>query len=267
MPIARWKTLCDTVKTPHSISSDGNVCIINSTENNGIVVFKSENRMFREIQRINSAGTYPHKIIYDNKNMLFYCIADSSQELSVLKNINGNVELVKTLKLDYLGNSFVRSIRIIDDKLFFVSGPGKIIAASYANLEFDMKEEYEVPFELYGMNDIIKIGSFYYISAYQNKNFEIKPKLVRIKDLGQLKQGNYENIYDLLDLKGVPYYFSIFDDRVFLTQIDSFSGIVSFVVDGDEIRDIRTHYDFDMPTKESLQRLKSNGTWFSHIQE
>ena len=94
----------------------------------------------------------------------FYSIASESQEIVALENKDGTVDIVYKKKLDFLNNTYIRSINIIDDKMYFVSGPGKIIVTSYVDRKFEVIREYSLNDDLYGMNYIEKIQDYYYIS-------------------------------------------------------------------------------------------------------
>src|SRR5690606_30802275 len=126
--------------------------------------------------------------------------------------------------------------------------------ASLSNLSFEKVEEYNVPFEIQGMNDLAKIGSYYYLTVYQNGSGEITPKIVRVKDLNQLIEG-YEDLCEVMNLKGVPYFFSFIEERFFLTEIDTYSAIKSFKVDDDDrIYDLHVHFDIGIPDEVSIRR-------------
>jgi ABC-type polysaccharide/polyol phosphate transport system ATPase subunit len=254
-PIKDWNTVSDNLGDPHSIASDGTVYLIEDTENNEVKVFRRDGDNFRLTQVIERIGQRPNRIVYDEENKLFYGISAMSQHVFVLKNSGQEVITEKVIRLGYLqDNSYIRAIRLIDGELYFVSGPGKIIVANYSNSSFNMIREYEVPFELRGMNDITKIGSYYYLSVYQDGSDKIAPRLVRVQDLNDLASSNYEDIHDSLQVKGVPYNFSHFDGRTFLTEIDSYSEIKSFLIVDDNICDIQVHYDAGEAEESSLQR-------------
>jgi len=251
--IAGWTMLCDNVHTPHSIASDGELLILDDTGNNAVQVYKKKLQTYEFSQTIRNIGYQPNKIIYDKDKKLFYGISASSQQLFVLKNNNGEVEIDNVVRLDYLKNSYVRSISLIESKLYFVSGPGEILVANTEDMSFNLMNKYPVPFELQGMNDLIKIDSYYYISVYQDGSGNIAPKLVRTKDLNLLGV-NYEDLYDKLQMKGVPYNFSQIEDRVYVTEIDSYSSIRSFKLVEDEIYDIQVHYNIGAADDASIHR-------------
>lgn len=254
--IKEWKTLGGYFGAPHSIVSDGVYYLVEDTRNDRVKVMQRTDDSFSETQTVGNIGGQPNKLIYDEKQKLFIGISSSTQEVFVLRNTGALINKEKVIKLDYLGTSYVRSISIIDGSLYIVSGPGKISVAEISDLSFDLVHEYVVPFEFQGMNDIAKIGSYFYMSIYQNGNFDICPRLIRVKDLNNIG-AEYEDIYDLLGLQGVPYYFSFVDERVFLTEIDSYSAIRSFRVIEDQIVDVQVHYDFGKPDEYSLKHRKS----------
>lgn len=251
--ISSWTILCDNVNTPHSIASDGELLILDDTGNNAVQVYKKKLQTYEFSQTIRNIGYQPNKIIYDKEKKLFYGISASSQQLFVLKNNNGEVEIDNVVRLDYLKNSYVRSISLIESKLYFVSGPGEILVANTEDMSFNLINKYSVPFELQGMNDLIKIDSYYYISVYQDGSGIIAPKLVRTKDLNLLGV-NYEDLYNKLQMKGVPYNFSQIEDRVYITEIDSYSSIRSFKLVEDEIYDIQVHYNIGAADEASIHR-------------
>lgn len=256
--IIKWKTLSSNIGAPHSIVSDGKFYLIEDAELNEVRVFIQENNNFRQVQTIEQIGQRPNRLVYDSTNKKIYGISAMSQHVFVLVEEKGEIVCEKVIKLGYLmEGSYIRSISIIDEELYFVSGPGKIMVSNYMNSSFDKIREYKVPFELQGMNDIAKIGSYYYISVYQNGAGEIAPRLVRVKQLDDLAQSNYEDIYAELGLKGVPYNFSYIENRVFLTEVDSYSSIISFELDGDKIIDVCSYYESGPATDSSLWRRNS----------
>ncbi|MDF2855487.1 MAG: ABC-type polysaccharide/polyol phosphate transport system, ATPase component [Neobacillus sp.] len=255
-PIKDWKTINVNYSNPHSIVSDGEVFLVEDTKYDRVKVLRRKGTSFVESQVIGNIGSQPNKLVYDLKNKSFYGIAASSQQVFVLKNIGNEVVIEKILKVDYLNTAYVRAISLIDEEIYFVSGPGKIIIAKATDLSFTLIKEYNVPFELQGMNDIAKIGSYFYLSVYQNGAGDIAPRLVRVKDLNDLQDNNFEDLNDVLSLTGVPYYFSFLDDRIFLTEIDSYSSIKSFKVIDDVISDLQVHYDIGQPDESSLKRRR-----------
>jgi len=252
-PIENWSEVDVELNRPHTIASDGKVYLVDDSENDSIKVLRKMGDMFILSQTISHVGRQPNKLIYDQKSKKFFGIAASSQQIFVLSNTGQNVVLEKNVKLDFLKTSYVRSISLIDGNLFIVSGPGKIFEVKVDDLSFKVINEYPVPFEFQGMNDIAKIKNYYYISVYQNGAGEIRPRLIRLKNLRDFS--NHEDLAEKLGVKGVPYYFSFVDGRIMLTEIDKHSLIRSFVVtDDDKIQENRILFDFGAPTEASRRR-------------
>ncbi|WP_339268388.1 ABC transporter ATP-binding protein [Paenibacillus sp. FSL K6-1330] len=258
-PIGSWKSISDNMGDPHTISSDGSIYLIEDTLGDEVRVFQRNGEGFLQSQIVERIGQRPNKIFYDADKERFYGISAMSQHVFVLKKVGLELLTEKVIRLGYLmEGSYIRSIRLIEGELYFVSGPGKIIVANYMNSSFDFLREYKVPFELRGMNDIIKVGSYFYLTVYQNGNGDIAPKIVRIKDLKDLENSLYEDIGGVLGIKGVPYNFSEIDGRTFLTEIDSYSRIISFLVIENKITDIQVHFDSGEPDEVSIQRRKKS---------
>lgn len=68
-------------------------------------------------------------------------------------------------------------------------------------------------------------------------------RLVRVKDLDDLVEFKYEDIYVELGLKGVFYNFLFIEDWVFLIEIDFYFSIIFFKVEGDKIIDVCLYYE------------------------
>lgn len=256
-PVERWNVLTDRVGTPHSIASDGTFFLTEDPVRSKILVFRRKGKGYVQVQELSGVGSRPHRIVYDNGTDRFYGIAAYSGELFILENQAGRIVKTALHQIEMLKGCYTRSLRIIDGSLYVVSGPGRILKLGVEELgcgEVHIGSQYNVPFELWIMNDIMRVGSYYYISSYQNGNGEIAPKLVRIRRLEDMESHKYEDIYDRMGSKGVPYYFSFIGDRIYMTEIDSYSRILSFRIEKDEIVDIQVHFDFGPATASSKQR-------------
>lgn len=255
-PIETWKTMAENIGDPHSIVSDGNIYLTEDTKADELRVFSRDGNSFVQTKAIDKIGLRPNHLLYDMDQQMFYGISAMSQHVFMLKNVDKEESYEeKVIKLGYLQkNSYIRSIRIIENKLYFTSGPGKIMISDHLKSPFDKIEEYEVPFELSGMNDILKVGSYYYITVYQDGTGNVKPGFLRTKNLSGLKNKEYEDLYELFKLQGVPYGLTFIEGRVFLTTIDSYSSISSFYVDEDIIDDFKLHYDIGIADEHSTKK-------------
>lgn len=255
--ISKWNTLTDEIKGGHSIASDGELYLIDDTDNSMIRVFIKGDNGFSQIQVIEEVNNRPHFILYDDVTDYFYAICSTSGEVLILSNKNGKIVIVDKVVIEELSKSYTRSFNIIDGKFYTVSGNGFINIINYLDMSFDVQESYKVPDELFGMNYITKIEDYFYITSYTNLMGEISPKFVRIKDLSMLEESKYEDLYEIFGFIGTPYYINNFDNMYFITEIDASSGVKSFEVINNEIMNITELYYFDGVSLESLERKQS----------
>lgn len=255
--ISNWNTLTDEVKGSHSLASNGSLYLCDDTDNNAIRVFTKNNDTFTQTQVLQNISGRPHYIKYDESTGYFYAISSLEGRILKLKDINGTIQIVGNYVIDTLSTSYVRSFNIIDDYMYFVSGPGYIYKVNYKDDSYTIENSYKVPDELYGMNFIEKIDDYFYITSYTDSNYNIMPMFIRTKDLATLKDTIYENLYEQFNFKGTPYYISFFNNKYYITEIDASSGIKSFNVSNNHITDIKTLYYFKGHSASSYDRKQS----------
>lgn len=243
-PISDWKTLTNKINAGHSITSDGDVYVCDDTENNAIIVFTKNHDKFKQTQTIKNITGRPHYVKYDEATKLFYVISSEETKITTLKNNSGKVELVNTYFIDDFSNSYIRSFNIIDGYMYLISGPGYITKLKYDDNSYKIISKYDVPSELSVMNFMEKIDDYYYLSSFSNGEGVIAPMFVRIKDLNDLKDSKYEDLYNDFGFTGVPYFITKFDNAYFIPEIHFSNGIKSFEVNNNKISNIKTHYYF-----------------------
>jgi hypothetical protein len=251
-PIASWNILDENIGGPHSIVSNGNYLFTENTGYNSIKVFKRNKEWgYFFLKELFNIGIRPHKTEYCPQTELFYVIGSGSSDIYCFKTdkISDRVILHFSKKLDFLNNSYTRTIRIIGDKMYFVSGNNKIVVTSYKDDDFKIISEYPVQNELASMNDIYKNGDWFFITATPQM-------IVCTQDLNDLKNGKYIDIYKKYGFKGTPYYFSNFDGYTYLTEITEYSSITRFKVKDGFFWDFERLHDFGEPSVESMERKK-----------
>lgn len=253
-PIYMWNILTDDIRGGHTIASDGELYLCDDTDYNAIRVFKKNGNRFKQTQIIGGIETRPHFVIYDKDSQRFYVLSSLGGILWIIKNENGQAKIERKIEISEIKETYVRSFSQIDGFFYFISGNGFIWKVSLNDSKYSVQVKFAVPFELSGMNQIVKIGNYFYITVYQDGSEAIVPNFIRIKDLSKLVGSEYEKLYESFGFKGTPYYITQFDGRYFVTEIDGASGIKSFSVQGDKIENIRTHFFFDGHTAESEKR-------------
>lgn len=244
-PIKNWSILDNNIAGPHSIAGNGTTFIAEDTGRNRLFVYTLTPKGFKKTQIIDNIDGRPHRTIYDPKTKAFYVLTSTTQNMIVLTEKNKKVDIIKKVNLKFLKETYTRSFSIIDDKMYFVSGPQKIIVTDYLKGNFEVEKEFIVPNNVSEMNDIKKIQDYFYISIYPES-------MIRIKDLTNFH--NVENIYKKIGFKGTPYYINSFDGKYFITEIDSSSGVKSFRVTNNEIMDIKTINDSGSADEKVLKR-------------
>lgn len=249
--IAKWEILDDTLQGPHSIASDGEVYIVDDTDHGEICVYRKKEEGFAKVQTVYGLGFRPHKCIYDKKRKCFYVLLSSSCEIAVLRNENGEVRIEDILKIE-TDSWYARSIKLIDDKLFAVCRNGCIYELELDSSLLKVINQYKLPEKYAGMNDIEKVGCSYYISVYTDLAGKYMPGLIRMRKL--CDPDSIEDITERLGIKGVPYFFSHIDGRICITEIDSCSRIVTYLEEGEELKDAKILYSFPEIQNSSLSR-------------
>lgn len=240
--IQDWRVLDADVKHPHSICRAKGIYAVENTEAGSICFYKEE-ELFVKIGEI-PAGKRPHRLLYDERREMFWVLTGESQEIYGIRIGNECIELCFHQKLEELQSSYVRSMRIINDRFYIVSGPGYILELSFVEDKFLVEHKYDVPEEYFSMNDIIYFQGFFWISVYQNRGWELKPALLRLPSLYDFGTERCVDMYDSLGMKGIPYFFSWMDGKLCIPEIDTYSRIVLYDADDGELKVNRVLYDF-----------------------
>lgn len=239
--ISDWKVLDDTLSGPHSISSDGEIYVVDDTDHGEICIYKKINGSFAKTQTVYGLGFRPHKCVYDEYRKWFYVLLSESCEIVILKNKHGKAEVEAILKVE-IDTYYARSIQMIDGKLFIVCRNGYICELQIDLCGVEIIGQYKMPDEYAGTNDIIKIGNCYYLSVYTDLRGVYVSKVIRTNSLDELE--HLEDVTEKLEIKGVPYYFSMIDGRYYISEIDTYSRISSFLPDGDELSERKELFSF-----------------------
>ena len=249
--ISEWRVLDDTLSGPHSISSDGEIYVVDDTDHGEVCIYKKIDGFFSKTQTVYGLGFRPHKCVYDEHKKWFYVLLSESCEIAILKNNHGRAEIEAILKVK-VDTYYARSIQIIDGKLFIVCRTGCICELEVELCGVKIINQYKMPDEYAGMNDITKIGNSYYLSVYTDLGGEVISKVVRTNSLEDLER--LEDVTGKLEIKGVPYYFSAIDGKCYISEIDNYSRISSFLPNGDELSERKELFAFSEIRNCSLLR-------------
>lgn len=243
-PLSEWKVMTSKINKGHTLASDGDVYLIDDTEQNRVLVFEERDDTYVHTQTFDDIGDRPHYIIYDAATDTFYAWSSMSGEMYLFRHNDGDTRMYLTeiRRIETLDNTYVRSFTIIGSDIYFVSGNSSIIRADLNS--FEILETYPVPDSIAGMIQLIRIQDYYYITVSTditgNQDYAT---ILRTRDLSGLAEGRYEDIYGYFIGGGTPYYITQLDNVYYLTEhrLPGHS-LWRFQVEKNEIVDVETVY-------------------------
>lgn len=244
-PLEEWYVMTDQINRGHTIAGDGIVYLADDTENHRILVFEKKDQHFYLTQFFEDIGIRPHYIVYDEESKWFYALSSMTGELYVFcrRENSSDVFLEKILSVPELNNVYVRSFTIDNSDIYFVACNGTILRTSKEDLT--VLERWTIPAECAGMVQLSKIQNYFYITVSTDINGNTDyANFIRVRDLDQLADNSFENLYSHFTQGGTPYYISYFDGSYFLTQhcMIPGTGVWRFQVTNDELDDIQVLY-------------------------
>jgi hypothetical protein len=253
--IENWKVLTNEVHYAHSIAYDGNVILIDDTENNRLMAFQKIDGEYVHTQTLENIGMKPHYVQYDKETDSFMAWSSITGEMYIIKRSKKATELGiyplyidNIYKIDELYGVYVRSFTIMDDGIYFVSGHNneKIIKAviDKDNNCFEIVNEYKVTPEIAGMVQITKIEDYYYITvSTDNQENQDYATIIRTDNLEKLATGDYEDIYAQFGISGgTPYYINEIEGRYYMAHHRTNDNIIAFDVIDNVIENVKIIY-------------------------
>lgn len=223
-PLYEWQVMTKDISMGHTLASDGQVYLIDDTENNRILVMEEDTnengqQIFVPTQEFFNIGNRPHYIIYHEYTDTFYAWSSQNGEMYLFRRGKDSqrMYLTKIYSIPSLANVYVRSFTIIEDSIFFVSGNSSIIEADLYS--FQVTKEYPVLPEMAGMVQLTRIQDYYYITISTDiTGSQDYATMIRVRDLADLSQGNYEDVYHHFIGGGTPYYLTQIENSWYLTE-------------------------------------------------
>jgi len=218
-PLNSWKVMTSDISLGHTVASDGNVYLVDDTENNRVLVFEYANGVFVNTQVFNEIGTRPHFIVYDEHDKCFFAWSSMTGQMYVFEYTGDGNRLCisKIMSIDELNGVYIRSFTIEDDSIYLVSGNSQIIEARKS--DFKIKKVYAVPAQLSGMIQIMPVENGYYITVSTDVNGNQDfATIVYAQNLEGLSDIKYTDIYSYFVGGGTPYYMGEIDGKYYLTE-------------------------------------------------
>lgn len=255
-PIYMWKVMDNTLARPHTIACDGEVYMVDDTEENRIIVYQKNvgsdgGVYFERIQEFVDMGEQPHYIYYDAATEKFYGWSSKSGQMWVFKRSKDDkkVFLDESYNIPALKDVYVRSFTFCDDKAYFVSGVGGSCSIFETTTDtFDVLREIPVAPEIGGMVQMIKIQDYYYITVSTSLYGEQELRnIIRTDSLDHLQVTQYESLYDELigtEYPGTPYNITYVNGEYCISVHREGLGapVVHFQVEDNQIVNVGTYY-------------------------
>jgi len=249
--IPSWYVMTDTVNQAHTIASDGDVYLIDDTENNRVLVYEKYDGKFVNTQVFNNIGSRPHYTVYDEWTDTFYTWSSTTGELYCFRHSpdSNQMYLTEIRKIEKLNGTYVRSFTIVGDYIYFVSGISStgiaptILCCDLSTL--NILAEYAVPDTMAGMVQLTPIDDYFYITISTDiTGSQDAATIIRTTSLENLITGEYEDIYSTYFAGGgTPYYISNVGDTYFLTEHRlTDHALWSFNVNDNNIENVTTVY-------------------------
>ncbi len=218
-PLSEWEVMTDQMSRGHTVAGDGEVYLVDDTENERIMILERAGEGFAFTQQFTGITGRPHYIVYNEEDHLFYAWCSTGGQMLLFERQEGGrkVFLKEIRSIPELEGIYVRSFTITGNEILFVSGRCSIIRADRKS--FKILEEYPVPESMAGMVQITPIDGMYYITistdAAWNQDFAT---IIRTPDLAGLDRGEYEDIYENFIGGGTPYYITEEDGTYYMTE-------------------------------------------------
>ncbi len=221
-PLTDWQILTDEIDKGHTLASDGTVYLVDDTEGNRILVFEKKEGVFYHTQTLDEVGNRPHYIVYDALTDTFYVWSSMNGEMYLCRHDPGNPQMYLTeiRTIGTLKETYVRSFTIDGNDIYFVSGIPGTPAIIQADLStFEVRKTYPVPDAIAGMVQLTFAGGDCYITVSTDiSGSQDYATIIRAKNLKDLADGSYEDIYENFIGGGTPYYITAIDNSYYLTE-------------------------------------------------
>jgi len=236
-----WNIMTRDTKSPHAITSDGEIYMIADTDNNRLLTFKKSYNQFSALQTFEDAGIRPHFVDYDYETNQFYAWSSMTGEMYLFQRIPGTetLELVEVKSIPELDGCYVRSFTISGNVILFpaVERSSIIMADKYT---FEILNEYPVPECIAGMVQISIIDNAFFITVSTDKQYNPQAAaVIRTQTLDALSTGNYTSLYRTFGGNGTPYYVSHFDGAYYMIHENAPPNVYRFRADNGSVYDIK----------------------------
>ncbi len=210
-PIQQWRLLDGDLSRPHSIAGNGEYLVVDDTEAHSLRVYRREEDGYGLHQLFIDIGARPHRVWYESSSDRFYVLSANSQELSIYGVGRGGLEQIRKTQVRAIAGAYTRAFRIIDGSIWLYSANGMVSVVDPRKVDLPLIAQYRVPQPLANLNDMIRVGTTWYLSATRNHLAECE--LNRTADRGEF---HCMDLQSEVPYKGNPYFFDKQNDALLL---------------------------------------------------
>ncbi len=209
LPLNEWEVVDDDLSRPHSIAGNGTFLVVDDTEAHSVRVYRRDGSETILRQVIVDAGPRPHRTWFDEATDRFYILSAASQEILVLRREGEKLVEESRTRIASIRDLYTRSFRLIDGNLWLFTAAGVVSVVDHRLPDYPEIARYRVPEHLAGLNDMIRVGEHWYLSATRNLlaqcSLDREARLFRCEDLRPR-----------VPFKGNPYLFHREGDALYL---------------------------------------------------
>lgn len=241
-----WWVLDDELAGPHSIASSGKFYITEDTGRHGLKIYKKDSEFkFTLVDYLSKVGIRPHRVIFDEERDLFWVVGSMSQDIFVLRRTFLGNWSTRRFSLSEMHLEYCRSITLNDGQIFVV-GSSKI--AVYNITSRGLKFSYFAPYPNFSHtgNDLFFSGTSAGILTMT------QGKALMFDNLDQISVGSAKDISDVFT--GTPYSVSKINGFLCIPEITEYTRIRLFSFTNDQVKPIKTLFDFGLPIESDLLR-------------
>lgn len=236
-----WNVMTRNAKSPHALTSDGEVYMVADTDNNRLLTFRKSYGVFYPIETFENVGIRPHFVDYDYETGQFYAWSSMTGEMYIYERKPGTNQLLlaEIKAVPELDGCYVRSFTLLGDVILFPAVERSSIVMVKKDT-FEIINEYPVPDAIAGMVQVSIVDDYFFITVSTDRMYNPNTStVIRAKSLEDLAIGNYTSLYRTFGNNGTPYYVSNFDGSYYMIHENAAPNIYRFHAKDGKIFDVK----------------------------
>lgn len=239
--LRHWNVMTRNTKSPHALTSDGEIYMAADTDNNRILTFSKSYDSFSPLEVFENVGIRPHYVDYDYDAGQFYAWSSMTGEMYIYERIPGtkSLALAEIRAIPELNGCYVRSFTLLGDVILFPAVERSSIVA-VDKRTFAIVGEYPVPEAMAGMVQVSVVDGYFFVTVSTDRWYNSgTATVIRAKSLEDIAVGNYTSLYSVFGNNGTPYYISRFDGSYYMIHENAAPNVYRFHAQDGNIFDVK----------------------------